>query len=259
MQERWRRLRSPGDDRQMTDEQQTAGGEAMPGDEPTIMTPEGLPVNGEEVIFTGGQEVIFEEEPGVPGWPATVRSVLSGLEYLLDEVPAERLAEPAANTGWTCRATLDHVASVLLHYAGQVLMSPRDHYLAFSVSLDRAKTSRDLLEVVVMSGAMLAAMVEQAPEEMRAWHPDGRFDADAYAAAGCAEMLLHGYDVAAALGLDWEAPDDHCDPVLELLFPAAYPLRPGVPSHEALLWATGRQDLPGRPRVTSWSYSEGAI
>jgi hypothetical protein len=225
----------------MTDEDQATGEE---------LTPQ-YPVEG--------QEIIFEGDPEPPTWAATVRSVLSVLEYVVYDVPTERLAEPAANTGWTCRATMDHLGSVLLHYAGQVLLSPKDHYLAFSVSLDQAKTTRELLEVVVMSGAMLAAVVETAPEHLRAWHPHGRFDADAYAAAGAAELLLHGYDIATGLGLEWEALDQHCDPVLELLFPQAFALRPAEDSHEALLWATGRLDLPGRPRVTNWSYSEGAI
>lgn len=68
---------------------------------------------------------------------------------------------------------------------------------------------------------------------------------------GIVETLAHTHDVAAGLSLSWTPPNDLCDRVLARLFPDA-------PADEdrwtVLLWATGRADLPGRERVTSWKW-----
>lgn len=68
---------------------------------------------------------------------------------------------------------------------------------------------------------------------------------------GIVETLVHTHDVAAGLSLSWTPPRDLCDRVLARLFPDA-------PDDEdrwaVLLWSTGRADLPGRARVTSWRW-----
>jgi hypothetical protein len=67
----------------------------------------------------------------------------------------------------------------------------------------------------------------------------------------CAELLIHTGDVAADLGLPWSAPADLADAVLARLFPWAP--ADGNPE-QALRWATGRAQLPGRETVTSWRW-----
>jgi hypothetical protein len=62
---------------------------------------------------------------------------------------------------------------------------------------------------------------------------------------------VHTHDLAEGLGLAWHPPADLCARVLARLFP-------GAPRDEApwptLLWATGRAELPGRPRLTTWRW-----
>jgi hypothetical protein len=93
--------------------------------------------------------------------------------------------------------------------------------------------------------------VDAAGPADRGWHSHGVADAAGFAAIGCAEVLVHGTDVADALGLSWSPPGDVAAAVLARLFPEVT----DVPDPMAgLLWATGRLALPGRPRRTSWTY-----
>jgi hypothetical protein len=50
------------------------------------------------------------------------------------------------------------------------------------------------------------------------------------------------------LAVSWLPPEELCAAVLGRLFPDA---PPGDPV-QVLLWSTGRADLDGRPRLTSW-------
>ncbi|MFD2093220.1 hypothetical protein [Blastococcus deserti] len=63
---------------------------------------------------------------------------------------------------------------------------------------------------------------------------------------------MHGTDVADAVGLAWSPPTDVAAAVLARLFPGT---DPGAEPMAVLLWATGRADLPGRPRRTAWTYA----
>jgi hypothetical protein len=67
---------------------------------------------------------------------------------------------------------------------------------------------------------------------------------------GVTETLVHVYDLAQGLGVAWDPPADLCTRVLARLFP-------DVPADAAdpwsvLRWATGRGDLPGQDRRTTW-------
>jgi hypothetical protein len=82
---------------------------------------------------------------------------------------------------------------------------------------------------------------------VRAWHW-GPTDPSGFAALGVNETLMHTYDITEGLGIEWYPPESLCRAVLARLFSDA----PAGDPVQVLLWSTGRADLPGRPRVTSW-------
>jgi hypothetical protein len=193
-----------------------------------------------------------------PDWPAILRATVSELGWLFGPLSREAWDSEAAHVGWNCHDTIGHITSDLIRFAGQVAAAPRDHYVPFSFDLSRARGSDQLIEVMTMAGALLAGAVEVAPPDTVGWHPHGMFDARGFAAMGCAEALVHAHDVADGLGVPWQASDELCDPVIDVLFPQALPRPPEVSGHDLLLWATGRLVPPGLPVVTNWDYRAGA-
>ena len=182
-----------------------------------------------------------------------------------------RQAPPAAWEGragsleWDCWETVEHLADDLFAYAAQLgpRQPPLDGEVPFvwergrpggpanAVHADRAAGPGGLLMVLEACGALLAAMVRTAAPEVRAHHGFGASDPEGFAAMGIVETLVHTHDLAEGLGLDWEPPAGLCARVLARLFPQA----PGdAEPWPALLWATGRAALPGRPRQTTWRW-----
>lgn len=184
---------------------------------------------------------------------------------------ALRDAPPAAWDGkagtleWDCWETVEHLADDLFAYAAQ--LGPRQPPLAGEVPFvwearrpggpanaihaDRSAGPAGLLQVLEASGALLIAMARTAPPETRSHHGFGVSDPEGFAAMGAVETLVHTYDLAEGLGLDWAPPADVCARVLHRLFPDA-PV--GDEPWPTLLWATGRGELPGRQRRTSWRW-----
>jgi hypothetical protein len=76
----------------------------------------------------------------------------------------------------------------------------------------------------------------------------GMSDAAGFAAMGVAEALVHTYDITQGLGVAWLPPQPLCQLVVDRLLPHSPPGR----ATEILLWATGRADLKGHPRVSEW-------
>lgn len=100
-------------------------------------------------------------------------------------------------------------------------------------------------------GGLLTALVRTTPAQVRAYHSYVESDPEGFAAMGVVETLVHTHDVAEGLGLAWSPPAGLCARALGRLFPDA----PGGPDPWlALLWATGRAELPGRPRLSSWRW-----
>lgn len=193
-----------------------------------------------------------------PDWPAILRAIVSELGWLFGPLSSEAWESQAAYISWNRRDTVHHIAGDFIHYAGQVTATPPDHYVSFTFDLTGATRHDQLIEAMTMAGGLLAAAVQVAPADAVGWHPQGMFDASGFAALGAAEALVHARDVADGLGVPWQAPDELCDPVIDLLFPQAKPRSPEVPGHDLLLWATGRLALPGYPEVTTWNYQAGA-
>lgn len=148
---------------------------------------------------------------------------------------------------WSCWSTATHVAHDLLAYAGQVVAGATDGYLPYDLVTERGASPRRVLTIVEACGRLLGNAVDNAPGGPVAWHW-GMSDAAGFAAMGMAEVLLHTYDIAQGLGVAWLPPDSLAQLVVARLLPDV----PAGGPAEMLLWATGRGDLDGHPRVTDW-------
>ncbi|GIJ12075.1 hypothetical protein Van01_52890 [Micromonospora andamanensis] len=153
----------------------------------------------------------------------------------------------AGTLDWSCWTTAAHVAHDLLAYAGQVAARPDDAYLPFDLKVRDDASAGDLLRIVTASGRLLSTVLAASEPSARAWHW-GPTDPSGFAALGVNETLMHTFDITAGLGITWHPPEDLCAAVLSRLFPDV----PGDDPVRGLLWSTGRADIPGRPRRTSW-------
>ncbi|GAB3431385.1 hypothetical protein GCM10027569_78560 [Flindersiella endophytica] len=171
----------------------------------------------------------------------------------------------ASSLEWTCWETVEHLADDLFSYAAQLgpRPAPQEREVRFAwarkypggpanaINADPEAGPTGLLQVLDACGALLTAMVRTTPADVRAHHVYGLSDAEGFAAMGVVETLVHTHDAATGLGLAWNPPAGLCDRVLARLFR-------DVPADadrwQALLWATGRAELPGRPRLTTWRW-----
>lgn len=200
--------------------------------------------------------------------PVTAEDVRTAVRLAIDALSAGTQADWSVQAGsleWDCWETVEHLNDDLFGYAAQLTPDnpPLTDHIPFGwtrrqpdgpanvIRSDRDAGPAGLLRVLEACGSVLTAMVRTAPPQLRAWHPYGVSDAAGFAAMGVVETLVHTYDVALGLGVPWEPPEDLCRRVLVRLFPDV-PLE--APAWRTLLWATGRTDLPGRPRRTRWRW-----
>jgi hypothetical protein len=179
--------------------------------------------------------------------------------------PSGAWGSKAGSLEWDCWETVEHLSDDLFAYAAQlgpktpplegevpfVWESRRPGGPANAIHADRAAGSAGLLQVLEASGALLVAMVRTTPSGVRAHHGFGVSDPEGFGAMGIVETLVHTHDLAAGLGLAWTPPAELCSRVLARLFPDAPKSTDPWPT---LLWATGRTELPGHPRLTTWRW-----
>jgi hypothetical protein len=152
----------------------------------------------------------------------------------------------AGTLEWSCWETASHVANDLVKYAAQVAGGATASYLPFHLVV-APSPPREVLKVVAACGRLLSGAVEHAGPETLAWHW-GMSDAAGFAAMGVAETLIHTHDITQGLGVDWRPPESLSQAVVDRLLSMPPPGR----ASDVLLWATGRADLEGRPRVSEW-------
>lgn len=157
---------------------------------------------------------------------------------------------PAGVLEWSCRDTAEHLADDLFCYAVQLAPVPVDRMVAFdclprepdgpelSVRADPGAGAAGLLEIIAASGALLVAMVTVAPPDRRGHHVFGPADAEASAAMGIIETVVHAHDIASGLDVAYRPDPGLCARVLARLMPA---VDPGDDPWEAVLRATGRR------------------
>ena len=202
--------------------------------------------------------------------PVTAADVTLGVQIVtaaLGRAPAEAWRNQAGSLEWDCWETVEHIADDLFAYATQLTpaapeggyvpittTSTRPGALDSAIHVDRETGTAGLLQALEACGALLAAMVLTTSPEVRGWHPYGTSDGEGFAAMGVVESLVHGHDAAQGLGVLLEPPAELCARVLNRLFPGA---PADVLPWAALLWVTGRVDLPDRPQLVEWRwYSE---
>jgi uncharacterized protein (TIGR03083 family) len=155
---------------------------------------------------------------------------------------------PIPDMTWSVREVVAHISEVLLWYstdlsAGNCELSTMD------LKVRPTEPPDQLVQTLTAFSTTLALVVDGVPPGQRGWHPDGLADATGFAAMGCDEILVHTYDAARGLGLEFEPFEVFSQPVLSRLFPWA---PKDVDPWEGLLWANGRVELPDRPRQTHW-------
>ncbi|WP_053718108.1 maleylpyruvate isomerase N-terminal domain-containing protein [Saccharothrix sp. NRRL B-16348] len=182
-------------------------------------------------------------------WADLVRTAATGCAAVLTTAADRDWSSPAGEVEWTCRATLDHIAVGQVGYAGMLIAQPADRYVTLFSRLDPRAPIDRCLEALRIGGTLLASTIERTAPDVRAWHPWGRSDPSGFSAMAVLELTVHSYDIAQGLGVDWTPPDEWCPPVVERLFPHA---PAGHAPARTLLWCTGRGELPGVPRQTSW-------
>jgi hypothetical protein len=156
----------------------------------------------------------------------------------------------ASDLEWSCWKTGVHVADDLVFYASQIIDQPAEGYVPFQVTMDDGAKPDGLLRTIAVCGAILQHAVAAAQPGDRGYHVYGTSDAEGFTAMGVVETLVHTYDIATALGLDWRPPAEMCAPVLARLFPDA----PAGDPSAVLLWCAGRTTLDGRPRRAQWRW-----
>lgn len=203
-----------------------------------------------------------------PASPVTADDLGHAVRLAVDVLrtaPTDAWDSKAGSLEWDCWETVEHLADDLFFYAAQLgpRQPPLDTDVPFAarkkrpggptntVFADRDAGPGGLLQVLEASGALLVAMVRTAPGETRAYHVFGVSDPEGFAAMGVVETLVHTHDLADGLGLAWAPPADLCARTLARLFPDA-PMT--TDPWLTLLWATGRAQLPGRPRLTTWRW-----
>src|SRR4029453_5138574 len=115
--------------------------------------------------------------------------------------------------------------------------------LRFDFRAHSDASNAELLDVLDAAAATLTAVARAAPPGVRAYHNYGMADISGFLAMGCDEILVHCWDAVRGLGEEFAPPAELADRVLRRLFPWA-------PTNEspwqALLWANGRTNLPGK-------------
>jgi len=196
-----------------------------------------------------GQADVPDTSPALDAADAlerAVRACCAGLTQVVDRDWSAR----ADDLSWSVSQTVEHTASCLVGYAGQVVGQPATGWVVPEVPLEKDMTQPDVVRWLAGSGAILASVVRTTPAQARGFHPYGTSDPVGFACMGIVEALVHTYDVMHTFDVAWTIPPDPAQLAVARLFrdaPAGDPV-------EVLLWCAGRQPLRDLPRREKWRW-----
>jgi hypothetical protein len=177
-----------------------------------------------------------------------LRAAGAAVQALFARQPDGAASVPTLGTDVIGVAT--HLTSCLTWYAAD-LVAGIEEATAFDLVRRPDAELGEVLTQLRAATEVLARVVDAAGTDERGFHDWGLADASGFAAMGCAELLLHTGDVAEGRGLDWTPPPGLAAATRARLFPWA---PADADPWTALLWATGRGELPGHDPVTSWRW-----
>ena len=187
----------------------------------------------------------------------------------LRAAPAEAWGTRAGPMDCDCWDALDHLNNGLFSYA--LRMAPTVPYAqgrptilwerpgtpTLPIVFDREAGPEAGIEVLIMMGGLVTAVVDARPPTARAWHIWGTADPEGFAAMGVVETLAHAFDLAEGLGVPFEPPGDLAAVGLARLFPEA---PRDTDPWRTLLWATGRGELDGHERrAPDWTWHSAPL
>jgi uncharacterized protein (TIGR03083 family) len=155
---------------------------------------------------------------------------------------------PIPDMTWSVREVVAHISEVLLWYSTD-LSAGTSELSTMDLTVRPGERPDQLIATLTAFGSLLGHVVDGVDPGERGWHPDGLADPSGFAAMGCDEILVHTYDAALGLGLEFEPPEVLSRAVLRRLFPWA---PRDTDTWQTLLWANGRRELQDRPRQVHW-------
>lgn len=197
--------------------------------------------------MTSTADLAFADLPSAEDVLASAESLARAIEG--GGVEDADMAKPAGALKWTCGKTLAHIGDAVGWYAAN--LARRSTRAAGYPDTPTSMPVADLVDILRSAAAVLGAVVRGADLSDRAWHSFGIADRSGFAAMGCDEILVHGYDLAQGLGFDFSPPPQAVERTVRRIFPWA-PGSDEADPWDALLWANGRIPLGDRPPETKW-------
>jgi hypothetical protein len=158
---------------------------------------------------------------------------------------------PADAVDWDVRSTVLHAVSCVTCYTID-LASQATSRVPLALDVPAHATNEQVLRVLGTAARMMALVATASPASARGYHEGGMADASGFVAMAIDEVIVHGADAAAGLGLAYDPPELLARKVVDRLFPWAPADTDGW---TALLWANGRLPLPGQPEIRpNWSW-----
>ncbi|MBW3536400.1 MAG: hypothetical protein KY395_01340, partial [Actinobacteria bacterium] len=145
------------------------------------------------------------------------------------DLAAAGMSGRAGSLRWTCAKTLAHISDAVSWYAAN--LARRSTTSSEMPYLSVRTKPPFMIDCLRSAGALLAAAVRDAAADARGFHSWGRPDRSGFAAMGCDEVLIHGWDLAQGLALEFSPPEQPVERTLRRLFP----------------WAPGRDEAGGAP------------
>ncbi len=122
----------------------------------------------------------------------------------------------AGTVEWSCTKTADHAYDAVLAVGFFLASRRQDRYPEWSgvMSVGNPPWPSQLVEAIAVAGRLVAGVVATTPEDTHAiiWRrPEPTVAAPLdFAPRAALEMMLHGHDVAAGLGVPYEPPEGLC-------------------------------------------------
>jgi uncharacterized protein (TIGR03083 family) len=151
---------------------------------------------------------------------------------------------------WTVAETVSHVSATLLWYSTDFCSGPSE-VSTMDMRVRADCPPADLVATLRAFSTVLVRVLDGAEPGALGFHPFGVADRSGFAAMACDELLVHTADAGRGLGLEFRPSPDLSEATVRRLFPWA---PNGTEPWRTLLWANGREDLPGLERQTGWRW-----